>query len=182
MKMNKEPIWLRLSQLENAIDNLEMAAYFLENIESEIKWKWSVIALHQALYGFAISASSGLIEKTVTKPSKKFPDGELIPIWRAINLTKESSESSLDRYEPLVLSVEEEWSIKKLVDEFRNGFEHFSPGLWSIEISGMPKIFTHIIRVIRFLAIESKRINSSFDDEKRISIALKKIETYLKNR
>lgn len=51
--------WLELDELENAIDNLEMASYFLEQIKSEKKWKWAIIATHQALYGFAICSIKG---------------------------------------------------------------------------------------------------------------------------
>ena len=178
--MAKEFKWLRLSELDNAINNLEMVSYFLENIAAETKWKWAVIALHQALYGFSITASSGFLQKRVTKPSKKYPEGKLISIWEAIDLAKESADNMASEfYKPLVLSSDEEWAIKKLVDEFRNEFEHFTPKMWSIEVSGMPKIFTLIIRVIRFIALESKRVNSSVSDEKRISVAIEKIESWL---
>ncbi len=57
--------WLRIDELENAIDNLEMAGDFLEQIPPLIKWKWVVIAVHQALYGFAILAIRG------TNPSER---------------------------------------------------------------------------------------------------------------
>ena len=41
--------WLRLDELENAINNLEMVKYFLEELDDPIRWKWATIALHQAL-------------------------------------------------------------------------------------------------------------------------------------
>ena len=50
--------WLYLDELENAIDNLEMVPHFLEEINSTMKWKWTIIALHQALYGFAVCAAN----------------------------------------------------------------------------------------------------------------------------
>ncbi len=178
--MARELTWLRLSELENAVDNLEMVDYFLENIQSEIKWKWAVIALHQALYGFAICALSGFVPKEVTKPSKKHLDGELISIWKAIDLVKEPPTTPYEFYEPLVLSSDEEWAIKKIVDDFRNEFEHFAPKLLSIEVSGMPMIFSKVLRVIRFLALESKRVNSSIGDEKRVRSAIEKIKSWLK--
>jgi len=51
--------WLRLDEIENAIDNLEMVQHFLEHIPSDLKWKWTIISLHQALYGFLICALQG---------------------------------------------------------------------------------------------------------------------------
>jgi hypothetical protein len=180
--MAKEPVWLRLSELENAIDSLEMVSYFLANVKSQTKWKWSSIALHQALYGFAISASSGFVKKKVTKLSKRYPEGKLISIWDAINLTKEPADAAFEFYDLLVLSSDEELAIKKLVDDFRNELEHFTPKIWSLEVSDMPKIFTRVVRVIRFIALESRRVNSSVTDEQRIGAAIEKIELLLDNQ
>lgn len=177
--MTKEPAWLRLNELENAIDSLEMVSYFLENIKAQTKWKWAILALHQALYGFAISASSGFVQNAVTRPSKRYPEGKLISIWEAIDFAKEPADTTSEFHNSLVLSSDEEWAIKKLVDDFRNEFEHFNPKLWSVEVSGMPKIFSLIIRVVRFIALESKRVNSSITDEQRIEAAIEKIELWL---
>ncbi|HSO13281.1 MAG TPA: hypothetical protein VLT51_12955, partial [Anaerolineales bacterium] len=58
-------------------------------------------------------------------------------------------------------------------------FEHFTPKTLSIEVSGMPKIFGLIIRVIRFMTLESKRVNSSASEEQRIIAAIEKIELWL---
>ena len=180
--MAKSPVWLRLSVIENAIDNLEMVSYFLENIESEMKWKWAVIALHQALYGFAISASSGFVQRKVTRPSKKYSDGKLISIWEAIDLVKKPADVAPEFHKSLVLSSDENWAVGKLVDEFRNEFEHFTPKSWSVEVSGMPKLISLVIRVIRFIALESNRVNSSISDEERIKIALVRVESILNSQ
>ena len=47
-----------INEIDNLIDNVEMVAHFLETSIS-YKWKWVVIALHQALYGALISALQG---------------------------------------------------------------------------------------------------------------------------
>ena len=167
---------LSLNEVENSVDNLEMVVYFLENIPSKKKWKWAIIALHQALYGFAICASQGFVQKTVIKP-----DGELVSIWKAIDLAKEASPVSPDYFRPLVLSDEEEFAIKKLVKQFRNEFEHFKPIEWGITLSGMPDIFANILRVIRFLALESNRVNGSQSDLEKIDHALQHIQNLLQS-
>jgi hypothetical protein len=165
---------LSLNEVENSVDNLEMVAYFLENIPSKKKWKWAIIALHQALYGFAICASQGFIQKTVIKP-----DGELVSIWKAIDLAKEISPVSPDYLKPLILSVEEEIAIEKLVKQFRNEFEHFKPIEWGIVVSGLPDIFVNILRVIRFLALESDRVNCSQSDLIKIDKTLQHIQNLI---
>ena len=139
--------FLSLSEIENAIDNLEMVAYFLENISSEIKWKWAIIALHQALYGFAISSSSGYVNKSVLKQN-----GDLVSIWKAIDLAKETSHDSPEHFKPLVLSGEEEIAIEKLIKTFRNEFEHFKPILLGVNTSDMSRMFSHVLRVISFFS------------------------------
>lgn len=52
-----------INHLDNAIDYLEMVNYFLEHIDSEWKWKWVAISLHQALYSFMICALAGTSPK-----------------------------------------------------------------------------------------------------------------------
>ena len=52
-----------------------------------------------------------------------------------------------------VLSVtpDQRRSFKKL-NELRNQFAHFTPLGWSIEVSGLPKIFSDIIEIISLIA------------------------------
>ena len=54
----------------------------------------------------------------------------------------------------LVTTEKEDWAIDKLQNAFRNKFEHYNPGSWSIEISGFPVLIFHVVNVIRRLALE----------------------------
>ncbi len=56
--MNAEEEHFKIDEVENLIDNLEMVAHFLE-APIPYKWKWAVIALHQALYGALITTLRG---------------------------------------------------------------------------------------------------------------------------
>ena len=56
--MNKQEDHFEIDEIENLIDNLEMVAHFLESPIS-YKWKWVVIAQHQALYGALICTLKG---------------------------------------------------------------------------------------------------------------------------
>jgi hypothetical protein len=150
--------WLRPDELENAIDNLQMVAHFLEHLPSEKKWKWAIMAMHQALYGFAICAIQGTDSRWLIKNNNK-----LITVWAAVERVKDAKSMPAGIFKPLVTSPAEEAAIKKLTSEFRNGFEHFKPKLWSIEISDMPATLRHVLRVIRFLALEADCV--SYPDE-----------------
>jgi len=146
--------YLRFREETNALDFLEKAGYFITQTKSELKaWKWVIISLHGALYGFAICACKKSDPKNVTKEES----GEkLISFWEAIKRcqNREKLQPMLNT-RPLVLSKEQNESIEFLVNHFRNRFEHYIPCHWSIEIHGMPGIAINVLEVIRFLALES---------------------------
>lgn len=50
---------LRTNELENAVDYLEKAAYHFKNREDFYWFKWLLISLHGALYGFGVCAIKG---------------------------------------------------------------------------------------------------------------------------
>ena len=55
--------WLRLTEETNALDYLERAGSFIVDADQDnFAWKWVVLALHGALYGFAIAACKGTNE------------------------------------------------------------------------------------------------------------------------
>ena len=56
---------------------------------------------------------------------------------------------------PLKLSDQQKRSISILNDALRRGLEHFQPGLWTVNLSGMPRVASDILDIIRFLALET---------------------------
>ncbi|MED4229486.1 hypothetical protein [Neobacillus cucumis] len=56
---------LRTDELENAIDFLEKAAYHYNNKEDKYWFKWLMISLHGALYGFGVCAVKGTYTERV---------------------------------------------------------------------------------------------------------------------
>ena len=144
--------WLRLSEEKNAIDYLEKAAIFIKSVpENYNDWKWVIIGLHGALYGFAIAACRGTDSRSVT--TKK---GRLISFWQALKRCQDPNHMKmLIHSEHLILTENQKQSIEALKSEFRNEFEHFKPKGWSIEIHGMPEIAIDVLEVIRFLALET---------------------------
>jgi len=170
--------WIEFDEVENAIDNLEMIAHCLQFQNLDKRWKWVIIAAHQALYGFAIAAIRGtdashLIDK----------HNRLLGINEALERTKDKAALPWSHSIPLDITPDEEQAIKKLIKEFRNNFEHFRPQLWLIEVSGMPNIIGHIMRVIKFLALESNCITYVEESQiARIQNALEQIQQEIKFR
>jgi hypothetical protein len=169
-----------LDERTNAVDNLEMVDHFLRTLPNPICWKWAIIALHQALYGYAIAAVHGTDPLSVRK-NPADPDSLLISIWEALHRTKDPLFSSPGG-KPLVTSQDEDHAIERLVKEFRNGFEHFAPAGWSIDVSGMSQIFVHILRVIKGIAIGTHSIRFYDDlEEHRLHEALSRVTTMLQS-
>ena len=149
--------WIRTDELDDAIDNLEMTAVFLETLPNDRKWKWAIISMHQALYGFAICSTTPSDSSWALKDPSN-PDSQLISIWTALKRAKDPAWKRWGISQPLVVSKAEGWAIRKLVSEFRNEFAHFRPKAWAIEVSGMPAIFGCVLRVLEHLALTSDTV------------------------
>lgn len=187
--MNKPEInakWLRLSEETNALDYLEKVYFYIQQTEKNtIAWKWVVLALHSALYGFAICAIQGTNPDRVTYKTKKGVE-KLIGFDEALKRCQNPQWMLQYLHSKCFqLSKEEKASIKFLKNILRDSFQHFIPRGWLIEIHGMPQMVIDCLNVIRFLAIESgncfykaslqKKIKSLVYQSKRI---LKKSELY----
>ncbi len=166
-----------MDETYNAIDFLEATAHFLETIPDETKWKWVSISLHGALYGFAICALQG------TNPERVTCKDEKGKIW-LISLPKALRRCQNQRWmglytnsKALTLSDDEKWAVENLRTTLRNNFAHFQPRSWSVEITPMPDIVNHVLRVVEFLALESG--NTMLDDEQtnRIKLATRRTRT-----
>lgn len=213
--------YFELNHLENAINNLEMMEYFLTHIHSNWKWKWTIVAAHQALYGFLICALKGTAAKlTVTlRDVEQHPSSEWHRIGAAhawdlegMSIDEIAAKLSTDERdvekllrrnprligirtalwrmqrkkwlagsggEPLVLMKDEQWALNKLIGDFRNEFEHFVPKEWLIDVSGMPTIMSHALRVIEFVAVESNAITMQEDTRARIVHACERVRAAL---
>jgi len=60
--------WLRLTEASNALDDLQRTHDFLRIVDrDEMAWKWVIISLHDALYGFMVCALTGTDPDNVTR-------------------------------------------------------------------------------------------------------------------
>jgi len=94
------PDILRTNELENAIDYLEKAAYHFNNKEDKYWFKWLMISLHGALYGFGVCAIKSINNERVLKKfsKKKFKQKkeELIDYYKELGFEIDSNSSILD--------------------------------------------------------------------------------------
>lgn len=168
--------WLRLDEVENAIDNLDTCQFLLNRSQQPIRWKWTIITLHQALYGFAICAVQGTDCMSVLK-NPNDPNSQLIGVWEAIERAKDR-QYLWPGASPLITTTEEDVAIQRIINEFRNGFEHFRPAGWSIEVAGIAALVGHVTRVVRFLALESGSVRYRTKvQQSRVRRALHQLDT-----
>jgi len=145
---------LVIDELRNSIDYLEMSVRSL--IESEhnpYSWKWVVLGIHGALYGFGVCAVAGTDYNRVMKGKDLKSFGKIMEMSQ-----EESCMKQLCISQTLVLTKEQKKAIDFIHKELRNKLEHFIPKLWGIELSGIPKMIASCFEVIEFLALESNNI------------------------
>ena len=147
--------YLKFTEETNALDYLERAAQFMREASTDDRaWKWAVIALHGALYGFAICACKGNDYYTVTYETKR-GDRRLISFQEALAACQDPQKIMMTVLsKPLVLTTDQKTAIDRLQRTLRNPFEHYIPTSWRIEKHGMSIIAIHCLEVIRFLALE----------------------------
>jgi len=153
----------------NTIDYLEKVYCFLTLAKQKpINWKWVILALHGALYGFAICALRGAhhdlvyrgvnLQKTIVRapiPQKKSKTKVLESLDGALRKCQDSQiMSMLVCSQPLVLTESQEVSIEKMKN-IRNGFAHYIPKIWIILTKDLPHISNDVLDVILFLATKT---------------------------
>jgi len=157
MKAKVKPNYLRITEETNALDYLIRAGDFIKETENnKLAWKWVILSLHGAIYGFAICASQGTNYESVTYKTKKGFQ-KLISFDEALKRCQDKTKMKmLIHSQYLILTDSQKQSINFAKKELRNKFEHYIPSGWSIEIHGLPEIAIDLLDVIRFLAIETK--------------------------
>ena len=178
-----KPKYLRLSEETNALDYLERAYFYIQQVEKHVlAWKWVVLALHGALYGFAICACQGTNPDNVTYKTKKGIE-RLISFSEALKRCQDPNWMNMTiMSKHLKLTDQQRKSISKLKRRFRDAFEHYIPKGWSIEAHGMPQITIDVLEVIRFLALETGNyVHLNQTQKKRIKSIVYQSKRLLKN-
>lgn len=173
---------LGLSEEKNALDYLEKVYHYICQVEeSPIDWKWVIIALHGALYGFMICSLTWRNYKRVTYFNKKGVE-RLITFDEALSRCQQPKYMRISvRGNELQLSSEQKESIKKL-KQIRNRLEHYIPLSWEIHLHDMPQGVMNVMDVIRFLALNtSNYFNFSENQKRRVKSLIFQSKKILKN-
>jgi len=162
--------YVRFTEESNALDYLEKTIEFIRHVEANpTDWKWAIISLHGALYGFLICALKGTNSDNVLVPCKK-GGRRLISFAEALKRCQDQSYMVMTvNSKILQLSPDQERSIGFIHQHFRNYFAHYQPCLWSIELHGMPEIVMDGLDVVRFLSLETGNyLHLTAKDRKKI--------------
>jgi hypothetical protein len=151
-----EAEYVRFTEESNALDYLEKTIEFIRRVEANpTDWKWVIIALHGALYGFLICALKGTNPDNVVVRNKK-GESRLISFAEALKRCQDQSYMVMTvNSKTLQVSPSQKRSIGFIQEHFRNAFAHYQPCLWSIELHGMPKIVMDGLDVVGFLSLET---------------------------
>ena len=133
-------------------------------------WKWIIIALHNAMQTFMVLALKGSNGLAVLR--KKSAEEWLIAYESGLD----TPETKLDSFLSLFKKIKNKYilqygmskkfkcnskinnSVKRINNEFRNFFVHYQPGLWSIELVGLPEILLNCTTIIQFCGWESGNV------------------------
>lgn len=177
-----EPSWLRFDEKTNALDYLQKAGESIYKVENNPEeWKWVILGLHGALYGFAVCACKGTRDSSVRIRTKKGNE-KLISFHEALRRCKDENLMKMKKSSKnLQLTNEQSAAITLLKVAFRNEFEHFQPKAWSIEIHGFPQMAMNVLDVIRFLAIDTGNyVHLSPSQEKKLKSIIYQSKKFLK--
>lgn len=147
---------LETNERVNAIDYLSRVPRFLQEALNDdlMSWKWVFIALHQAVYSFAICAAKGTSPDTVQRK-----DGKLVDCYKALQMCQDPQwMSRVFMGQPLVLTATQKYALEMLKSTFRNNFEHFSPKLWFICLHPAPALVLECLEVVEFLVFKSNHV------------------------
>jgi hypothetical protein len=154
--------YLRFDEVEDILSSLALLALVAGQARKQPSyWKWMIVAAHDAFQGAMVCAlndTSGLSVLTDKSACKTFawydaPRGAM-PTQRLADfeslLTRCQDKSRMEGG-PLALTEMQLNDIKRLHEEFRNNFSHFTPMGWSIEKAGLPRIVGTAIDCIEYL-------------------------------
>ncbi len=162
--------YLRTDEAEEALSALEALGEFLPAAHRDpYRWKWALLALHNALQGFmvlALRGSNGLAalrDDVAEEWLKAHEAGGPYPSERLDSFQGLYAKIKGDRMrvfghsKPFAPKGSQGRSVK-LLNSLRDEFIHFTPKGWSLELSGLPKMCLDCLDVIEFLYRDSGNV------------------------
>ena len=166
------PLWaksaLTVNAKGNAIDHLTMAVRTLVELRNNpYAWKWALISLHSAIYGFAVCAAASddggmnILEK-----------GRLLSFWRVLEICQDEEwMGRLITSKPLVLSDKQRKAVEYLCNN-RNRMAHFPPNVHVRHLPDWDSVI-HCLEVIQAIALGTGTVPWKSDEKKNIAALCK---------
>lgn len=138
--------YARFTEGSNSIDYLEKAVSFIKSAENKPEdWKWVILSVHGALYGFMICTLKGSAPNNVSIGKK----GRLIDFSEALKRCQERAYMNLGGFTKiLLLSENQKQALRQLHSDFRNEFVHYNGAFWSIHPDLMREMVMHCLNAL----------------------------------
>jgi hypothetical protein len=163
--------WLRTDSFRETVSALEAFADDLRRVDHDAyRWKWAILSLHSTLQGtmvLALQASHGLHalrEKDAIRWLDAHACGgpyptdlkldDFLSLYNKIKSDLMLTYIHSSKFRP---HGTQGASIKKL-NRLRNQFVHFTPGVWLLEIDGLPAICNDCLDIADYLAWQSNNV------------------------
>jgi len=199
MWLKSDKDYLRFDEKSNTYDSLEKLLFFLGNIEKNLNfWKWTIVALHNALYNAMILSlirgnPTRVIElnKILRKKLNKLYGikkinvnnanqvGKIWEIGKLITFPKAFERIQQDTYigeNVFIAQKHHRKSVEFINNNLRNNFVHFKPGGWSIYIDDLKEEFKNCLEIIEFCLFQSKNVSLEKDEKCLSKDILQKIK------
>jgi hypothetical protein len=177
---DRSPNHFALDESENALDYLRRADRFIYEAQRDaIAWKWVMISLHGALYGFAISTCPNMtwkapgdhersLDRFIGRRLKEGPalppdNAKLVSIDWAIRICLRQPGLPLPGGRPYTVTDLQTRSLEQLT-RYRNGFMHFHRQRVIVPGNELPLIASEVLDVIH-LCVSISCIGHEMQDE-----------------
>nr|WP_321444591.1 hypothetical protein [uncultured Cohaesibacter sp.] len=169
----EDEVWVSMDEAEDVACSIRHALRCMNFVEEDPQaWKWVILALHAALQGACVchlTSTAGPIgavtkkntgewinyfEESRSNPSAVRPRTKLLNLPELLKeIRKPNTQGGSFNSKGIQISDAELAWLKRIHEEFRNRYSHFSPAGWSFEISGVPAIAQLVVRIIRDIQI-----------------------------
>jgi hypothetical protein len=146
--------WVSFDEHEDVLASTDLLAILAPKlIEQPSCWKWMILAAQNGLQGALVCA---IQDSSVTNILDKKTAAAMLEWYRThegdMPCGKLADFATLSRkYRRKYssgITVPQAKHIRRLHREFRNGFAHFIPAGWSIEVAGLPEIICSALDLI----------------------------------
>lgn len=160
--MTKRTCWLRTDEYADAEASLRKAAELALRVEDDpAEWKWLLIAVHSATQGmFVLSLSRENCLQTLKSSHaaawiKAYETGGKWPEKTDLDYFLKLYEKAKKQISTTCnVTVDHDDALQRLND-LRNGFIHFGPQGWSIELASLPSTCRRSFEVVDALGWKS---------------------------